>query len=149
VPVSAATPLGARCNGSIQVTGADQNGNPTTAAYGGPCVGNLGVNSMQGTIAVTGPVSTSVCGAAGGFAAQHSDSLTVADGSRVFVRVIEDACQEGPGAYHCIGSYTVTGGSGRFAGATGTCTFDGHVSFNPNGSGTFQATYFGQISGAK
>jgi hypothetical protein len=104
---------------------------------------------MQGTIAVTGPASTSVCGAAGGFAAQHSDSLTVADGSRVFFLVTEDACQEGPGAYHCIGSYTVTGGSGRFAGATGTGTFDGHVSFNPNGSGTFQATYFGQISGAK
>jgi hypothetical protein len=43
----------------------------------------------------------------------------------------------------------VTGGTGRFAGATGSGSFDGHVSFNPNGSGSFQATYFGQISGAK
>ena len=150
-PAAAATPnpFGALCSGSIQVTGADAAGNPTSAAYGGPCNGNLGINRMQGTIAVTGPASSSVCGAAGGFAAQHSDTLTAADGSQLFVRVVEDACQEGPGAYHCIGTYTVTGGTGRFAGASGTGTFDGHVSFNPDGSGTFRATYFGKIALAK
>lgn len=147
-PVSAApsVPFGARCTGTIQVTGADPAGNPTTAAYGGPCMGDLGIKQMQGTIAVTGPASTSVCGAAGGFAAQHSDTLTAADGSQLFLHVVENACQEGPGAYHCIGTYTVTGGTGRFAGATGTGRFDGHVQFNPDGSGTFQATYFGRIS---
>jgi hypothetical protein len=76
-------------------------------------------------------------------------TLLGAHGSEVFRRVVENACQEGPAAYHCIGSYSVTGGTGRFEHATGTGNFDGHVSFNPDGSGSFQATYFGQISGAK
>jgi hypothetical protein len=102
---------------------------------------------MRGAIAVTGPASSSVCGGAGGFAAQHADTLTSADGSRLFLRVLENACQEGPGAYHCIGSYTVTGATGRFAGATGGGGFDGHVSFNPDGSGSFKAAYIGQLSG--
>ena len=149
-PASAAgetAPLGARCTGTIQITGADQSGNPTNAAYGGDCRGNLGIKRMQGAIAVTGPASSSVCGSAGGFGAQHADTLTSADGSRLFLRVLENACQEGPGAYHCIGTYTVTGGTGRFAGATGSGGFDGHVSFNPDGSGSFQATYIGQLSG--
>jgi len=149
-PASAAggaAPLGARCTGTIQITGADSSGNPTNAVYGGDCAGNLGIKGMKGAIAVTGPASSSVCGSAGGFAAQHADTLTNADGSRVFLRVIENACQEGPGAYHCIGTYTVTGGTGRFAFATGSGGFDGHVSFNPDGSGSFQATYIGQLSG--
>ena len=149
-PASAAgetAQLGARCTGTIQITAADQSGNPTNAAYGGDCTGNLGIKHMQGAIAVTGPASSSVCGSAGGFGAQHADTLTSVDGSRLFLRVLENACQEGPGAYHCIGSYTVTGGTGRFAGATGSGGFDGQVSFNPDGSGSFQATYTGLLSG--
>jgi hypothetical protein len=149
-PASAAggaAPLGARCTGTIQITGADPIGNPTKAAYGGDCGGSLGIKGMQGAIAVTGPASSSVCGSAGGFAAQHSDTLTSADGSRLFVRVLENACQEAPGAYHCIGTYTVAGGTGRFVTSTGSGGFDGHVSFNPDGSGSFQATYLGQLSG--
>jgi hypothetical protein len=60
--------------------------------------------------------------------------------------VDEVACAEGPGVFHCVGTYVVTGGTGRFAGATGSGTFDGHVTFNPDGSGTFQATYAGNVS---
>jgi hypothetical protein len=149
-PASAAggtAPVGARCTGAIQITDADQSGNPTNAVYGGDCGANLGIKGMQGAITVTGAASSSVCGSAGGFAAQHSDTLTSADGSRLFVRVLENACQEGLGAYHCIGTYTVTGGTGRFAAATGSGEFDGHVSFKPDGSGSFQAMYIGQLSG--
>jgi hypothetical protein len=102
---------------------------------------------MQGAIAVTGPASSSVCGSRGGFGAQHADTLTGGDGSRIFLCVVENACLEGISAYHCIGTYTVTGGTGRFAGATGSGGFDGHVSFNPDGSGSFQATYLGQLNG--
>src|SRR5215471_4053364 len=133
-PASAAggtAPLSARCTGTIQITGADQSGNPTNAVYGGNCAANLGIKAMQGAIAVTGPASSLVCGSSGGFSAQHSDTLTSADGSRVFLRVLENACQEGPGAFHCIGTYTLTGGTGRFASATGSGGFDGQVSFNP------------------
>jgi hypothetical protein len=140
-------PVGARCTGAIQITGADPSGNPTNAVYGGDCGGNLGIKGMQGAIAVTGAASSSVCGSAGGFAAQHSDTLTSADGSRLFVRVLENACQDGPGAYHCIGTFTVTGGTERFAAANGSGGFDGQVSFKPDGSGSFQATYVGQLTG--
>ena len=145
----ASPPLDAGCAGTIQVTAADQSGNPTAAAYGGGCKGSLGVNGMQGAIAVTGLAATSVCGNAGGFGAEHSDILTAADGAQLVLRVVENACGEGPGAYHCIGTYTITGGTGRFVGATGTGTFDGHVNFNPNGSGTFRASYVGQTVWAR
>jgi hypothetical protein len=134
------------CNGSIQITATDPNGNPTSAAYGGPCAATIGVKNMHGVITVTGPASSSVCGAAGGFAAEHSDILTTADGSQLRLRVVENACQEAPGSYHCIGTYTVIGGTGRFAGDRGAGDFDGHVSFNPDGSGTFQASYSGSVS---
>src|SRR5262245_25043186 len=147
-PASAAssTPLSAACAGTIQVTAADPSGNPTAAAYGGGCMGSLGISSMQGAIVVTGPAPTSVCGNSGGFGAEHTDTLTAANGAKLFLRVVENACGEGPGAYHCTGTYTITGGTGRFVGATGTGTFDGHVSFDPNGSGTFRATYLARTA---
>jgi hypothetical protein len=149
-PVSAGeqVPFKASYAGSIQITGADSAGNPTMAAYGGQGVGShLGNGRMDGSIAVTGPAPS--CGAAGGFTAQHTDTLTAADGSKLVLQVNEVACQVTPGTFHCSGTYTVISGTGRFANSTGQGAFDGLVSFNPDGSGTFNASYAGTISVAQ
>ena len=92
---------------------------------------------MHGDIQVTGPSSC------GGFTAQHSDTITAANGDQLYVQVVEDACPVAPNAFHCVGTYSITGGTGRFANATGNGVFDGLVDFN---EGKFQATYSGQIS---
>src|SRR5688572_18373776 len=87
-PVSAATsPLRASYSGAIQVTSADDAGNPMTAKYGGSGVGqHLGASQMNGVIAVLSPAPS--C-AAGGFTARHTDTLTAADGSKLFLQVDE------------------------------------------------------------
>jgi hypothetical protein len=148
-PASAAqsTTFAAGFAGDIQVTSADTAGNPMSAAYGGPGVGTNRINRMQGTINVQGPAPS--CGAAGGFTAQHTDTLTAADGSQLVVLVNEVACGIDPSSFRCEGTYRVLSGTGRFARATGSGAFNGVVSFNPDGSGQFLATYFGQLAGAR
>jgi hypothetical protein len=148
-PASAApsTTFAAGFAGNIQITSADPAGNPMSAAYGGSGVGTHRINRMQGTINVQGPAPS--CGEAGGFTAQHMDTLTASDGSQLVVQVNEVACGIGSATYRCEGTYKVLSGTGRFARATGSGAFDGVVSFNPDGSGQFLATYFGQLSGVR
>jgi len=112
---------------------------PGTGQYDGSGVGtHLGRSRVHGDILVT--VMPNYCG---GFTAQHSDTITAANGDQLFMQVIEDACPVAPGSFHCRGTYSVTGGTGHFANATGNGVFDGLVDFT---KGQFQATYSGQIS---
>jgi hypothetical protein len=142
---SPATPFSGSVNGTIQITGADANGNPTSAAYGGSGLANhLGRMQMQGNITITGPAAT----CSGGFSASHQDTLTAADGSQLLYTITESSCPR-PGAqgtYDCTGVFTVTGGTGRFAATTGSGEWDGTVSFGPNGAGVFSTTYSGVVS---
>ena len=112
---------------------------PGTGQYDGSGAGtHLGQSVVHGDILVT--VMPNGCG---GFTAQHSDTITAANGDQLYLQVIEDACPVAPGSFHCLGTYTVTGGTGRFANATGNGVFDGLVDFT---QGKFQATYSGRIS---
>jgi hypothetical protein len=133
-------PFNARYAGDFGFT------SPNTAAYGGPGVGqHLGASQMNGTIALLAIVNPGTECANGGFKAEHTDTMSAADGSQLTLKVIEIACQTTAtsGQYRCVGTYSVVGGTGRFAGATGQGTFDGLVSFN---TGKFDATYNGTIS---
>jgi hypothetical protein len=112
---------------------------PGTGAYDGTGSGtHLGNSKVHGDIQVT--VAPNGCG---GFTAQHSDTITAANGDQLYLQIIEDACPVATGSFHCTGTYSVTGGTGRFANATGNGVFDGLVDFT---QGRFQATYSGQIS---
>ena len=133
VSASSTVPFRAVFAGSAEFTG------PSTGRYDGTGVSTRGGSSVVGgDIDVTGAPSC-----ANGFTAHHQDVLTAANGDQIYLLIIEDACPVAPNVFHCVGTYSVTGGTGRFAGASGEGVFDGLVDF---GSRQFTATYTGQIS---
>lgn len=112
---------------------------PTTGEYNGSGKSTLlGKAQVHGDIQVAG-----VPGCAGGFTADHNDVITTAKEDQLYLQVHEDACPTAPGAFHCIGTYMITGGIGEFSQATGNGTFDGDVDF---ASQKFQLTYSGTFS---
>jgi hypothetical protein len=92
----------------------------------------------EGTITFTSPSTATTAGT--GNATQLGNitsdgSLTIVDEpSCGFSVVMQDTftelCPIGPGIYHGVGTYVVTGGTGRFASATGSGVFDGTGNFN-------------------
>ena len=113
---------------------------PTTGAYqGSGTASHLGNSTIVGTVQAVGPASS----CSDGFAARHMITLTAANGDQLFLVVTDDSCQVAPGVYEGTGTYEITGGTGRFAGATGSGTFDGRGDFN---TGTFLQTFEGTIS---
>jgi hypothetical protein len=148
--VAVAPPAGAESppflgsiGGTLQVTGMGPNG-PTSASYrGAGTAAQLGLAVMEGDINITGPAPCP-----NGFTATHSDTLTASDGSRVSMAISETSCPRpaDPSTYDCTGTYTVTGGTGRFASATGSGTWAGSVAFSADGSATFSTSYAGNLS---
>ena len=146
VPVSASPsqPFGAVLAGTIQITGVGPNG-PTSAYYSGEGLATqLGAASMEGTISIVGPASCP-----GGFAATHADTMTASNGDRLVLTITETSCPrpDDPSTYDCTGTYTVTGGSGRYSTATGRGAWSGTVTFSAAGSGTFSTNLAGVLSG--
>ena len=147
--VAAAPPSGAESpplfgsiGGTLQVTGVGPNG-PTSAIYSGTgTAAQLGVSLMEGAISIVGPAPCP-----NGFAATHSDTLTASDGSRVSMTISETSCPRpaDPSTYDCTGTYTITGGTGRFKSATGSGNWAGSVAFSPDGSATFTTSYSGTL----
>jgi hypothetical protein len=101
----------------------------------------LGRATSSGAIAFLGPAAT----CAGGFAIHDDETLTSTDdGETVTFSVDSQACPTAtPGVYEINTAYTVTGGTGRFAGATGQGTADCFGNFNND---TFHFTMQGTIS---
>jgi hypothetical protein len=131
--------LKAGFDGAIQITAVGPNG-PTAAAYSGLGQGtHLGQAQMQGVINVTGAADC-----ANGFTATHIDTLTASNGDQLSVKITETSCprpEPNSNIYDCVGTYIITGGTGRFANQTGSGKWSGTVTFSPSGSGTFSTTY--------
>ncbi len=145
VPVSASqlVPFRADIAGTLQITAMGPNG-PTSAVYGGKGVAaQLGVTTMDGTISIVGPAACE-----GGFLATHTDVLMAANGDQVVVAISESSCPHPtePGRFDCTGTYSVTGGTGRYSGATGSGDWRGSLALSPTGSGSFTSTYTGALS---
>ncbi len=144
-PVSASqlVPFNANIAGTLQITGMGPNG-PTSASYGGEGVAShLGLTRMDGTITIVGPAECP-----DGFLATHTDILTAANGDQVVMTISESSCPHPtePGRFDCSGTYTVTGGTGRYSRATGSGNWSGSLALTPSGSGTFTTTYTGVLS---
>jgi hypothetical protein len=106
--------------GTITFTG------PTTATTAG--TGNathMGRIASDGNLTIVGPA-----GCPGGFMAQMQDTFTAANGDKLMTAISMQLCQIAPGIFHGVGTYVVTGGTGRFAGATGSGVFDGTANFS-------------------
>ena len=93
---------------------------PTGATYQGSGTANhLGATAIAGVVVPVGPASCD------GFAAQQTITLTAANGDELHIFVVDDSCFESEVQIHGVGTFEVTGGTGRFANATGAGTFDG------------------------
>ena len=120
----------------------------TPASFVGP-----GTATHLGRIATTG-MSDFSCGVGShcpvsncpdGVPNVNTETLTAANGDTLTIVSTDVACPI-PGlnlAFHGTGHWVVTGGTGRFAGASGQGTLDGHSDF---GAGTFQFTVTGSVS---
>jgi hypothetical protein len=99
----------------------------TTAALSGTGTATyLGLSTNQGTVTLTGPASS----CSGGLAAVNNETLSATNGDALMLTIHDVSCPISPGVYHGTGTWVVTGGTGRFSGATGQGQFDGHGDFN-------------------
>jgi hypothetical protein len=101
---------------------------------------HLGKITSSGTIAFLGPASC-----AGGFAIHDDQTLTsVGTGDQITIAVDGEACPTAtPGVYKIDAPFTITGGTGKFAGASGEGQAICFGDFNNN---TFSFTQQGKIS---
>jgi hypothetical protein len=125
IPVSAASahqvPFSASYSGTAILT------SPTSATFSGMGTAtHLGTSTNEAYSVVTGPDSS----CPGGLANNHYETLTAANGDTLSLISYDVGCPMGPGQFHGIGHWVVTGGTGRFSGATGQGSFDGHSDFN-------------------
>ena len=115
---------------------------PSTATTAG--TGNathLGRITSHGNLTIVGEASC--IDNEVGFSAEMQDTFTAANGEIVTTAITMQLCPIAPGIYHGVGTYIVTGGTGRFANATGSGVFDGTGNFN---TGTIICALNGTIS---
>ncbi len=100
---------------------------------------HLGRSTNEGYVVFT--TASSSC--AGGVPNDNYETLTAANGDSLTIVSHDVACPIGPNQYHGSGDWEILGGTGRFAGATGQGTLDGHSDFN---QGVFDLQLIGTIS---
>ena len=123
-------------------TGTFSDTSPTTVAITGTgYYEHLGLTTLVFTSTITGAATC------GGFTAMERDTYTAANGDKVFLSVSDVLCPTStPNAFQLSGSFTVTGGTGRFAGASGSGTVQASITFTSATSGTFSGTTAGTIA---
>lgn len=157
--VTMAIPLGAMAIRAIPASAASAHDVPFTGSYSGTAIltsptsatfsgqgvaTHLGSSTNEAYSVVTGPDSR----CPGGLANDHHETLTAANGDTLSLISYDVGCPEPPCIslcyqFHGIGHWVVTGGTGRFSGATGQGSFDGHSDFM---QGVFSLTLTGTIS---
>ena len=114
---------------------------PTSIALAGTgTASHSGRITNSGTVYLTDFDSTCPDGP-DGVASVNVETLTTANGDTLTIRSDDVACPTAPGLYDGTGQWTVTGGTGRFSGATGGGPFEGtadlnHGLFTSNPTGT-------------
>jgi hypothetical protein len=127
-------PFQASYSGSAAMT------SPTTVSFNGS--GNathMGRITNVGTIDLTGPDGS----CSGGIANVNTETLTDNHGDTLTIVSQDVSCPTGSGQFQGTGQWTVTGGTGRFAGATGQGSADGGADFN---AGTFTMSLDGTVT---
>ena len=106
----------------------------------------LGNSNNQGTVVIQSQPNPA-CPTTG-FVVTNDETLTAANGDQVTLSILDMPCTVAgePGIYDGVSTYHITGGSGRFAGASGHGTFDGRGNFNVPNNFTFTYTFDGTIS---
>ncbi|MBI2861341.1 MAG: hypothetical protein HYX89_00820 [Chloroflexi bacterium] len=99
---------------------------------------HLGKGTNEGYVLILSGQASCI----GGVPNDNYETLTAANGDSLTIVSHDEACPipNMPGWFHGTGHWEVTGGTGRFSGATGQGTLDGHVHFIPGGEFSFQLT---------
>jgi hypothetical protein len=127
-------PFRASLSGSVAMT------SQTTLSFNGAGTATqMGRITNMGAIVVTG--SDPSC--PNSIANVNTETLTTIAGDTLTIVSQDVACPTGPGTVHGTGQWHVTGGTGRFAGTTGTGTADGGADFN---AGTFTMNLTGTLA---
>ncbi len=127
-------PFTATLAGSVAMT------SQTTISFtGSGTATHMGRVTNAGSIVVTG--SDPSCPNA--IANVNTETLTTFAGDTLTIVSQDVACPTGPGTVHGTGQWYVSGGTGRFAGATGVGTADGGADFN---AGTFTMNLTGTLA---
>jgi hypothetical protein len=101
---------------------------------------HMGSITTQGNAVVTG--ASDAC--PNGNTNTNTETLTAADGDTLTISSSDVGCPEGQLGFHGQGNWTVSAGTGRFAGVAGHGTFDGHSDFI---AGTFEIQLDGTLGG--
>lgn len=130
----AKVPFTAEFRGQIAFTG------ETTTAWSGVGVAlHLGTAAGAGSMAVIGPDES----CPGGLANVNTATLTGANGDTLTLTSIDVACPISGYELHGTGHWTVAGGTGRFASATGQGSVVGDANF---ATGAFTVTWTGSLA---
>jgi hypothetical protein len=135
MPVSAGVqvPFRAAYSGTITFT------SPSTATLSAAGVAtHLGAATAHGILASAPSASCD-----DGLSIGIHDILAAANGDQVAITVMLEACPTAPGVVQASGTYVVTGGTGRFTGASGGGDYVGVADFN---TGRFSCALTGTIS---
>lgn len=143
LPVGAAAPagaVGADVPFMVTLSGTATADFPsgTVEWVGGGMATHLGQVKSVGHIQITGPDSS----CSSGVANTNRETLTAPNGDTLTFTSVDVACPLSATASHGTGSWTTTGGTGRFAGVTGSGTADGEADF---ATGAFHATFAGRL----
>jgi len=139
LPSSARTtsvPFAASFSGSAWFT------SETTVTFDGVGTATyLGSSSNDGTIVIVGPPDAEGC-----LPNINTEVLVAANGDELQIEMVDIACPVAPPLpiFHGTGNWTVIGGTGRFAGVSGSGTVDGNGNFV---TGTFAFTLTGSLLG--
>lgn len=124
----------------VSIAGSAAFTSATTVEFDGSGTARLmGAVTNEGTIQITGQDSN----CPGGVANVNTEVLTAANGDTLTLTSQDVSCPTGPGTFQGSGSWHVSGGTGRFQGATGSGTGTGSGDFNV---GRFQNTFTGTIT---
>ena len=133
---SSSTPFNGRGSGTFTDT------SPTTVLITGTGhYDHLGLTSLRFPSTITG------LAACGGFTATEQDTYTGSNGDSIYQTVHDTICPTTtPNSFTLTGSFAVTGGTGRFAHASGFGTVRASITFTSATTGTFSGTQTGTIS---
>jgi hypothetical protein len=101
---------------------------------------HLGKSHLVGTTTVTGQTKC------GGFVGTEKDIITAANGDEIFVFGHGVSCPTSPTVFHDNVTFAVTGGTGRFTGASGSGTVHTTIVITSETTSTFTAIIDGTIS---
>ena len=130
-----AVPFKGRMSGNGIAT--SQTSNAITATV---YLGHLGKSKLVGTTTVTG---LSACG---GFVGVETDIITAANGDEVFISGTGISCPASPTVFQDTVTFSITGGTGRFAYASGSGVTQTTIYITSQTTSTFTATISGTIS---